>query len=87
MKFDGRYLTNHKDLFGLTLDEGKKLVIGSTMTMGQADNECNIVEIPPWSLYRFSANMIDLEWHGICRVLKRNRTIMFRNAVVSLNNV
>ena len=60
------------------------MVIGSTMTIGRPDNDCNVIEIPPWSLYRFGANMIDLEWHGICRVLQRNRTIMFRDAIVSL---
>ena len=82
--FDGQFVTNHRELFGLTLDKGKKMVIGSTMTMGTADNKHNVIDIPPWSIYRFGPNMLKLEWHGICRVTQQNRTVMFRNATPSL---
>ena len=82
--FDGKYVTNHRELFGLTMDRGKKMVIVSTMTMGTADNEYNVIEIPPCSIYRFGPNMLSLEWHGICRVTQQNLTILFGNAKPSL---
>ena len=82
--FDGRYLTDHKELYGFTLDSGKRMCVGTTMTLGEADNKWNVIEIPPWSLYRVSALGLDKQWHGVLRTAKRIRTVMLRAATISL---
>ena len=77
--FDGPALTNHKQLWGFTLSEGKTMCLGSTMTYGQPDNRHNVIKIPKLSVYCMGPYAQLFEWHGVCKISK-NWTLMGRYA-------
>eukprot|EP01084_Bolivina_argentea_P256523 431943_1 len=84
--FDGRYMTNGYEVWGITIGDGKIMSVGSLMRWGRPQNKFSSVSHPGETIYRMRGKMLWKYWHAIVKVTKVIHSIMFRVATVSTSH-